>query len=686
MADIDIDQFSRLFLQEADEQLDSMEKSVLEMEEKGENPGLVDEIFRMAHSLKGAAGSMGYTSIASLTHEMENLLETLREHPGNMNEDIIDLLFVSIDTLKSLKEAIEKGQDSESSITVDHLLQRYQELGMGDSTGKDRGAGSAASGIKLYFKSEELNILKETATQSNVFLLSFDILYQEDMQSMVAFLVLNNLKKVGRIKRTAPANLDEQEGELPKFLVLIETEKNEEELQGFIEQVVEKDEFTIYTWQEVMEGKTKDLVEEIKDEFTTRDVRRDSVRVDIEKLDQLMKLVGELVIDKERLLELGKVFKTKYQKNDETQALLQTIPHVDFIANELHESVMNIRMYPVGSIFRRFPRLVRDISRQTGKEVQISLSGEDTELDRTILQEVFDPMVHLIRNAIDHGIERPEIREKAGKPAQGTVALNAWQEENNIILEVKDDGQGIDVERLKTRAIDKKIVAEHVLKEMDEEDILQMIFLPGFSTSEEVSDISGRGVGMDVVKTNIKELNGDVEISSQKGQGTSIKIILPLTLAIIQALMVKEGANDYAVPLSSVIETIAMEETEGKSFIQTVQGREVMTWRGTVIPIIRLQEFFRLDHDTNEQFIVIVDVKEKIAGIVVEDLIGEQEIVIKALGDFIGKGKLFGELLGISGATIKGDGTVALILDIQGMLKSFRREVDGVEHKGFSSR
>ncbi len=676
MENIDFEKFKKLFLQEADEQLEIMEKAVMQLEENGEEREIIDEFFRMAHSLKGSAGSMGYTPIANLTHEMENVLDKLRNSPGILSDDIIDLLFISLDTLKHLRENVEKGLPETENPEIDHLLQRFGEITSKDSEKKETDIDK-----KIYLTSQELKNLKEKNQEKNVFFICFELIHQKEMQSMVAFLVLNNLKDEGEIIKTYPPHLDEVEGDLPFFSMLICTEKQTDEISRVIGQSLENEEFKIYTLEDIENGKSGEYFQEVKESFSQRGESRESIRVDIEKVDQLMKLVGELVIDKERLLEISKGIKANSRDNLEAQALLQTIPHVDFIATELHESVMDIRMYPVGSIFKRFPRLVRDISRQTGKDVKLKFSGEDTELDRTILQEVFDPLVHLVRNAIDHGIETPDRREKEGKPSQGLLALNAWQEENNIIIEVKDDGAGVDPEKIKSRALEKGLITAKEGEEMDSESLLELILEPGFSTSETVNDLSGRGVGMDVVRTNIEKLDGEVEITSQPGEGTSIKIVLPLTLAIVQALMVREKGNDYAIPLSAIFETILVNKNNRREVIKTVKSREVVTWREQVIPLIRLGEFFQLGNSHEEGFLIIGGVKGRMVAIMVEGVIGEQEIVVKSLGDFMGKDKLFGEIPGISGATIKGNGEVALILDIQGILKSFKKGGDSVERQ-----
>jgi len=674
MADMDFEKFKKLFLQEADEQLEIMEKGVLQLEENGEDRKVIDEIFRMAHSLKGSAGSMGYTAIASLTHEMENVLDKLRTGDKQLNDEIVDLLFISIDTLKNLRQNVEKGSHEEDEGEIEHLLFQFRDISAASSDKKD-----IAVEKKMVLTTEEVQLFKDKFQEKNKFLICFELIHQQEMQSMLAFLILNNLKDEGEIVKTLPDGLEDVEGDLPFFSLLMGTEKSPEELGAVIQQSVEQDEFTIYSWEDIEQGAARNFFQEMKETFVRRDVSRDSIRVDIEKVDQLMKLVGELVIDKERLLEISKNIKAEGRDNEDAQALLETIPHVDFIATELHESVMDIRMYPVGSIFKRFPRLVRDISRQTGKEVRLEFSGEDTELDRTILQEVFDPLVHLVRNAIDHGIESPGEREAQGKSATATVALNAWQEENNIVIEVKDDGAGIDPEKIKTRAIQRGLLTEKNAEEMDRESILDLIMEPGFSTSETVSDLSGRGVGMDVVRTNIEKLDGEVEIASEPEKGTSISIVLPLTLAIVQALMIGEKNADYAIPLSAIFETIAVGENNKKELIKTVKNREVVIWREQVIPLIRLSDFFNLGELREEGFLIIAGVKGKMVGIMVEDVRGEQEIVIKSLGDFLGKDKLFGEIPGISGATIKGNGEVALILDIQGMLRCFKKGGDLIE-------
>ncbi len=672
MPDLDVDHLKKVFFQDADEQLELMENGILELENQGENRHIIDEIFRMAHSLKGGAGALGYTEISALTHEMESVLECLREGTLALDEDIIELLFISVDSLKEFKDDLEAGmvnKDSEDGIK--ELINRYTNMNFSNTIGKKN--PQLYSG-KIPLNTKEIEYLDQVEPPLNIFLIDFALQNEREMQSIVAFLVANNLKKIGRIIKSLPPNIDGQIGELPKFSFIFEVERCQKDLEIFIEKIVESEDFTVYPWRKLGEERYR-FIEELKDTFQARTVSRETVRIDIEKIDHLMKLVGELVIDKEHLLELAGRMKSHHKGNREIQALLQTIPHVDYIANELHEAVMDIRMYPVGSIFRRFPRLVRDISKQMGKTVRLEMSGEDTEIDRTILQEIFDPLVHILRNAVDHGLEYPEERKEQGKALEGVVSLSAWQEENYIVIEVNDDGRGIDIEKVKEKAFALGLYSKESLAEMTESAIFELLLEPGFSTAETVSDVSGRGVGMDVVKNNIEKINGRIEIASKKGKGTGVKIILPLTMAIIKALMVREGNSDYAIPLSSVIETVVIGSREGNNLIKTIQNKEVITWREMIVPIIRLNDFFELNHaEDRGKYAVIVGIKDKPVGIIVESLLGEQEIVIKPLGDYLGAGTICGIVPGISGATIKGDGRIALILDIQSMLKTFRNE------------
>ncbi len=378
-----------------------------------------------------------------------------------------------------------------------------------------------------------------------------------------------------------------------------------------------------------------------------------------------MNLVGELVLGRNRLLRITQQLAAKYEGDELVEALAETMDQVDFITTDLQMAVMKTRMVPIARVFNRFPRVVRDLARELKKEVKLIIEGEDTELDRSIVEEIGDPLVHLVRNAIDHGIEPPEEREFLGKPRQGTLRLAAYHEGNHIVILVEDDGRGIDIEKVKKKALERGLVTENELAKMSEKDILNLIFLPGFSTAEKVTDVSGRGVGMDVVKTNIEKLNGTIEINTQKGKGTQIVIKIPLTLAIIQSLLVQVGEEIYAIPLVSVVEAVKINTDE----IQHVEGQEIIILRDSVLPLVELSRVFDIPTERREKsiYVVVLSIGERRFGLIVDRLIGQEEIVIKSLGNYLSS------VPGISGATIMGDGRVTLIIDVASLANMIAR-------------
>ncbi len=390
-----------------------------------------------------------------------------------------------------------------------------------------------------------------------------------------------------------------------------------------------------------------------------------TIRVDVSRLDALMNLVGELVLGRNRLLRITQQLVSRYEGDELVEALSETMDQVDFITTDLQMAVMKTRMVPIARVFNRFPRVVRDLARELKKEVKLIIEGEDTELDRSIVEEIGDPLVHLVRNAIDHGIEPPEEREFLGKPRQGTLKLSAYHEGNHIVILVEDDGRGIDIEKIKKKALEKGLVTEAEIAKMSEKDILNLIFLPGFSTAERVTDVSGRGVGMDVVKTNIEKLNGTIEINTELGKGTQIVIKIPLTLAIIQSLLVQVGDEIYAIPLVSVVEAVKISTEE----IQFVEGQEIIILRDSVLPLVELSKVFNIPTTRDEKsiYVVVLSIGEKRFGLIVDRLIGQEEIVIKSLGNYLSN------VPGISGATIMGDGRVTLIIDVAGLANMVAR-------------
>lgn len=429
-----------------------------------------------------------------------------------------------------------------------------------------------------------------------------------------------------------------------------------EELEAFereIEELLKKE-------LEKEKAEVEDKAKEESKKSDDKKPKENTIRVDVSRLDNLMNLVGELVLGRNRLLRIVHQLYQKYDQDELIQQLVETMDQVDFITTDLQFAVMKTRMVPIGRVFSRFPRVVRDLARELRKEVRLVIEGEDTELDRSVVDEINDPLVHLVRNAIDHGIEYPEEREIIGKPREGLLRLSAYHEGNHIVIVVEDDGRGIDVEKVKKKAIEKGLITPEEAKRMTEADALNLIFAPGFSTADKVSSVSGRGVGMDVVRVCVEKLNGTIEIKSEKGKGTKVIMKIPLTLAIIQSLLVQVSDEVYAIPLVSVVEAVRLNEDD----IKTVENREVIVLRDTVLPLARLRNIFDIPGESSrkQMYVVVIAIGEKKFGLVVDRLIGQEEVVIKSLGPYLGS------VEGIAGATIMGDGRVTLILDVAGIV------------------
>jgi len=402
-----------------------------------------------------------------------------------------------------------------------------------------------------------------------------------------------------------------------------------------------------------------------------------TIRVDVSRLDSLMNLVGELVLSRNRITQLANELEKKFEGEFLVEQLSETTSQIGLITTELQLAVMKTRMVPIGKVFNKFPRMMRDLCRDLNKEIELIITGEDTELDKSVVEEIGDPLVHMLRNAVDHGIEPPEERIKKKKPKKGTVWLNAYHEGNHIVIEVKDDGRGIDPEKIKKKAVEKGIITPEEAKNLNKEEIFGLIFRPGFSTAEKVTGVSGRGVGMDVVKTNIEKLNGIIQVESEINKGSTFKLKLPLTLAIIQALLVEVSGEVFAIPLVSVIETVRINEDE----IHNFEGREVLKLRDSVLSLIRLDEVFQLEGSfSTEMYVVVVALAEKRIGLIVDRLVGQEEIVIKSLGEYIGGN------IGIAGATIMGDGKVRLIIDVSGVMEIATKMPRRIKHKKSSNK
>ena len=680
---MDLSQYLEIFIDETTEHLQTLNEQVLILEEEPDNIDTVNEIFRAAHSLKGMAGTMGFKRMQRLTHDMENVFSTIRDGKISVTPDLVDVVFKCLDAIEEyltcIKETSDEGENDNDEII--ELLNACLDAGNAAAplettptqTAADTPSTTVGDDKRKFLNIEIADFEKNAITEAkakNMNVYGVTVYVDENciLKAARAFLVFKGLEDVGEVIKSVPTVQDIEDEKFDfDFSLFIISGKSLEEVKKVISNVSEIKEVVIEEYDIPSDAKVVSSVQEkeVKKEEKKEDVKKKSssktsgkpvanrsVRVDLDKLDVLMNLVSELIIAKNGLVSVS--------NQDDGKASMQSfneqIEYLERITTNLHESVMKVRMVPIESVVNRFPRMIRDLSKKLGKEMELIMTGEDTELDRTVVDEIGDPLMHMLRNSADHGLEPTIERLKLGKPQVGTIKLNAYQDGNNVTIEVEDDGAGIDVEKVKAAAVKKGHITEEQADLLSEKEAVDLLFRPAFSTAEKISDVSGRGVGLDVVKSKIEELGGDVEVTTKLGEGTKFTVRLPLTLAIIQALMVEVRNEKYAIPLNSIV-TI---EDVLISDIKYVQQKEVINLRGTVIPIVRLDEMLDCpprEEEPENLIVVIVKKGDKQTGLVIDNLLGQQEIVIKPLGKYINIHRM------ISGATILGDGEVALIID-----------------------
>ena len=715
---MDVSQYLDIFIDETSEHIQSLSDSIMVLEKEPENADTINEIFRAAHSLKGMAGTMGFKRMQHLTHDMENVFQEVRNDTIKVNGNLIDILFDCLDAIEGYLETIKSTSDEgteDNEVLIKKLNDFLASGGEGGASddgaeasaeapaeaAAEAGASDASSDDAAYkhIKLEEEDIDKlSKSVESGMNLYGFTVHIQKDclLKAARAFLVFKAIEDFGEILFYDPSSQDIEDEKFDLTFSFIVASSSEDlaamnEAVAAVSEVekVDSSKVTPNTYKQAApaEAPAADTAEPepaaaaapapaapaapaasasaekkpaANNKAANKPVTSRTVRVDIEKLDDLMNQVSELIIAKNSIVSLSA---TENNNNAAfgNQTFHEQVQYLERITTSLHESVMKVRMVPIESTVNKFPRMIRDLSRKLGKPMDLTMTGEETELDRTVVDQIGDPLQHLLRNSADHGIEAPEERKKKGKPEAGSIFLNAYQEGNNVIIQVGDDGAGIDTEAVKRKAIERGLVSEADAEELTQKEIIDFLFMPSFSMAKKITDVSGRGVGLDVVKSNIQALGGDVEVKSELGVGSTFTVRLPLTLAIIQALMVEVRDEKFAIALGSIfnIENIPVSD------IKYVQAKEVIHLRGLVIPIIRLDEL--LDSEPKEEdsdFMTVVIVKkgDNYAGLVVDNLIGQQEIVIKSLGKVIENNKI------ISGATILGDGEVALILDANALM------------------
>ncbi len=702
---MDVSQYLEIFLDETKEHLQNLNTRILELESDPENADTINEIFRAAHSLKGMAGTMGYKRMQNLTHDMENVFSEVRNGTIRVMPEMIDVLFQCLDALEEYTENIQASAD-EGTNDNEALIRQLNDILNGGAASQSQEQAPAkteeaasqpapSGGNKwdsIRLDSSQIAVIQEARNQGKK-VYGVNVMVQESciLKAARAFLVFKAVEEVGEIIVSDPSAQDVEDEKFDRdFTLIVLSDAELETVLHAAESVseIEKATGAPLVLENNTSAETEEAPESIKTEkpaeqsapetekaapapavpvqaakpdgrkpAVSKPVVNRTVRVDIEKLDALMNLVSELIIAKNSLVSAS----SQEQTGGSNSSFNEQIEYLESVTTNLHESVMKVRMVPIESVVNKFPRMIRDLSKKLDKKMELYMTGEETELDRTVVDEIGDPLMHLLRNSADHGLESAEVRAQRGKPAVGSIFLDAYQDGNNVVIEVRDDGNGIDVEAVREKAIERGTITPEQAANMTDKDIIDLLFLPSFSTAKKVTDVSGRGVGLDVVKSKIESLSGEVEVKSKLGEGSTWTIRLPLTLAIIQALMVVVGDEKYAISLGS-IQTL---EDIPPSEIKLVQNKEVIHLRGNVIPLIRLNQVLDVESKRSEDenlIVVIVKKGDKTAGLVIDELIGQQEIVIKSLGKYVKQCKF------ISGATILGDGEIALILDANALI------------------
>ncbi|PYE52179.1 chemotaxis protein CheA [Paenibacillus barcinonensis] len=693
---MDMNQYLSMFIDESNDHLQSLNENMLQLEANPEDLGIVQVIFRSAHTLKGMAATMGFEDLASLTHKMENVLDMVRNEKLKMQDYIFDTMFKGLDALETMVQDITGG--GEGKADVSSIVASLQAIESGEWKGgsapaakaEKQSSGSISNAVEL--DEYQYSVLDQSIAEGHrVFYVDVLVSEHSQLKGVRAYMVFDMLERSGEVVKAYPSVQDiEQEKFERSFSLYYITTKEAQELEKGIMSISEIESAKLIQLdQETLQQMTNQVAaaaatveaepvpvivsdapaagsapqEEVKAASASAKTAAPkqaaspsrTIRVDIERLDVLMNLFSELLIDRSRLEQLA----SETGNND----LSDTVAHLSRVSTDLQNIVLKLRMVPVDTVFNRFPRMIRDLAKTLDKKIDLVITGAETELDRTVIDEIGDPLVHLLRNAVDHGVESISERIAAGKPEMGTVNLRAFHSGNHVFIEIEDDGKGIYRDKLLQTAIKRGVVTEEQGAKMSDDEVNQLLFAPGFSTADKISDISGRGVGLDVVKSKITSLGGNVTITSTPGKGTNFSVQLPLTLSIIAAMLVRLGSEKYAVPLSSIVETAIVQREQ----VRNIHGNKMITFRDSLIPYLSLSEVFGVpdfnDADEKETEIVVIRKGERLAAVAVEEFIGQSEIVLKSMGTYLPA------IEGISGATILGDGQVALILDPNAFIK-----------------
>lgn len=690
---MDMNAYLSMFIDESNDHLQSLNENLLRLESEPEDLTIVQSIFRSAHTLKGMSATMGFEDLASLTHEMENVLDLVRNSKLKMDSFIFDTLFKGLDALEAMVQDIVGGGTGKADVTT--IVASLQAIVKGDYKTAAAAAPAAIaagnvsaprSGSPLLDEFQTSILLQSIESGHSAYHIAVSINEDCVLKAARAYMVFDLLERAGEIVKSDPTVQDlEQEKFDRSFVVFTISKLSQEELHKQIVAISEiesaditvLDEESLQMFNAKSAGQAAPAQKETKAE-PAQAVKQEAVgqvnaarsqsaaanapatvsrtiRVDIDRLDTLMNLFSELLIDRVRLEQLS----SEIKRNE----LTETVEHMARVSSDLQNIVLKLRMVPVDTVFNRFPRMVRDLAKSLDKKIDLVITGADTELDRTVIDEIGDPLVHLLRNSVDHGIETVESRIAAGKPETGTIHLRAYHSGNHVYIEVEEDGSGINQEKVLQIAIKNGVITDEAAKKLTSDEINMLIFAAGFSTADKISDISGRGVGLDVVRSKITSLGGNVTVDSAFGKGTKFSVQLPLTLSIISAMLIKLGSEKYAIPLSSIVETAIIKREQ----ILNVHGNQMIEFRNSVIPLVSLSRVLEApdysEKDEEETEIIVIRKGEKWAAITVDEFIGQSEIVLKTLGKYLTN------IEAISGATILGDGQVALIIDPNALIK-----------------
>ena len=644
------------FLVEAEEILENLDQDLVDLESNPEDKELLNKIFRGMHTLKGGAGFLNLTPVVEIAHRIEDIFNKLRNDEMTLTPEIMDVILEGIDKLKEALQMLKESQELPDMEEIEELLSRLDAVLKGESPASQEGEKEKSISPK---EEGEVEFVEGISDKLKELILKYP---DKDLAGILEEIILMPPDK-------RPMDV------IPEIEKLIEEGKDVKDLMKKKEPEPQKEEEREEKPEKEKEQKTTTVpassTSGSKSKTASKKAEKKSsetIRVDVERVENLMNLVGEIVLDRNRILRVTQDVE-KECRTEAVEKLVEAVTSLDRTVSDLQVAVMKLRMQPIKKIFSKFPRLVRDLARKLNKKVQLIIEGEDTELDRSILDKLEDPLIHLVRNALDHGIEPPEERIARGKPEVGTIRLFAYHEGDHIVVGIQDDGRGIDPEKVKRKAIEKGLITPEQAAQMSDKEAYELIFLPGFSTADKVSDVSGRGVGMDVVASTIHSLRGSIEIDSELGKGTTILLKLPLTVAIIRTLMLGCNGQVYAVPLHSVVEIVRYQEDQ----VKDVGSFRSFMLRDEVLPLFSLNELLEVPDNNEKAFVVIVKVGEKLIAVSIEKLFGEEEIVIKSLGE------LLSDIPGIAGATIAGDGRVVLILDLNSLLSDYRTKLIGVK-------